>query len=41
MFDYGYHSGVGVYPSKISDPLEIDHDVEVVGWGQQPGGGMK
>lgn len=29
-FDYGYHSGVFVDGTNYT---EIDHDVEVVGWG--------
>ncbi|EFN53799.1 hypothetical protein CHLNCDRAFT_136485 [Chlorella variabilis] len=37
VFDYGLHTSVDVYPSNISDPSEIDHDVEVVGWGQEEG----
>jgi hypothetical protein len=37
-FDYGCHWGVAVFPPNISDPSEIDHDVEVVGWGEEQDG---
>lgn len=34
-FDYGYHSGVYVDPDNVTD---VDHDVEVVGWGETDDG---
>lgn len=41
-FTYSYHSGKdgGVYVDNSGD-TEIDHDVEVVGWGVDKDSGMK
>ena len=36
VFDYGYHGGIAMDPSHNS--TEVDHDVEVVGWGTTPQG---
>ncbi|KAF8056242.1 cpz-1 [Scenedesmus sp. PABB004] len=38
-FTYAYHSGKrgGVYVDKSGD-TELDHDIEVVGWGEEEGG---
>ena len=37
-FDYGYHGGVAVDKTNSTD---VDHDVEVVGWGVDDDSGMK
>lgn len=34
LFDYGYHAGVFVDTKNATD---VDHDVEVVGWGEEDG----
>lgn len=33
-FDYGYHRGIAVDTDNSTD---VDHDVEVVGWGETDG----
>lgn len=35
LFDYGYHNGVYVDSTNATD---VDHDVEVVGWGEEDSG---
>ncbi|KDD75147.1 papain family cysteine protease [Helicosporidium sp. ATCC 50920] len=35
VFDYGYHAGVARDPTNAT---EVDHDVEVVGWGEEENG---
>lgn len=37
VFDYGYHGGIAIDPEP-SPTEEIDHDVEVVGWGEAADG---
>lgn len=34
-FDYGYHGGV--YLDQYHNSTDVDHDVEVVGWGEENG----
>ncbi|KAL4539726.1 hypothetical protein Ndes2526A_g02745 [Nannochloris sp. 'desiccata'] len=36
VFDYGYHSGIAMDPSH--NATDVDHDVEIVGWGVSPSG---
>lgn len=36
VFDYGYHGGIAMDP--FHNETEVDHDVEVVGWGETAGG---
>lgn len=37
-FDYGYHGGIAIDKDNSTD---VDHDVEVVGWGETADGNMK
>jgi len=36
IFDYGYHSGIAIDRYHNATEEDIDHDVEIVGWGVSP-----
>jgi hypothetical protein len=38
VFDYGYHGGVAMDTGRNATAEDVDHDVEIVGWGVTDGG---